>query len=184
MKCTAHFKNNLIRLCKIWHLKKLIFKLKHSLNHHIMSMFILLKCSMNFEFIWYDFAKYRSLKISHSYYYIEIALEFEYVSSMIVNLRKYLAYLCFRSVFTPYILWNFRCHFVENDIQTQWRKHVTKLLVTPNVSLLLYREWHKTWVWKHDSHSGRNWTFFHVKIRSLLQKVKKNPQWNIQVSSF
>ena len=113
---------------------------------------------------------YRSSKILHSYFYIETALELEYVSSMVVNLRKYFAYLCFRRVFTPYILWNFRCHFVENDIQTQWRKHVTKLLVTPNVSLLLYREWHKTWVWKHDSHSGRNWTFFHVKIRSLLQK--------------
>ena len=113
---------------------------------------------------------YRSSRNSHFYLYIETALELEYVSSMVVNLRKYFAYLCFRRVFTPYILWNFRCHFVENDIQTQWRKHVTKLLVTPNVSLLLYREWHKTWVWKHDSHSGRNWTFFHVKIRSLLQK--------------
>ena len=140
-----------------------------------------------YPFLSFKLAKNKStLKdFTFLYLYIETALELEYVSSMVVNLRKYLEYLCLRSVFTPYILlWNFRCHFVENDIQTQWRKHVTKLLVTPNVSLLLYREWHKTWVWKHDSHSGRNWTFFHVKIRSLLQKVKKNPQWNIQVSSF
>ena len=127
-----------------------------------MPMFILLKCIMNFENIWYDFAKLEILKTK--------LLGYLPSTQLVVNLKKYLEYLCFRSVFTPYILWNFRCHFVENDIQTQWRKHVTKLLVTPNVSLLLYREWHKTWVWKHDSHSGRNWTFFHVKIRSLLQK--------------